>query len=601
MRRPFSFFGIQLKLFAVLVLFAAVLFLTASYGLYGAYAVTLASQKITETEIPLTKVVNEALVAMLEGKLALEEALAVDYFSQKEEIREHEFHLSDSILVFDAHLAAITWGSESEAFRKSGGGLNVSEWQRLHPADDSLVIQRPAAEQVQLAGVADIYFGGFSRNASEAIAAHKKFLRLKSEGREAEMEEAREVRREHVAKALRFSRLVTATLAETVQISNTAIAESAKAIQRTQQDVIRNMLFIFLIGSLAFLLVSFAFVRRTIVNPVQALTSVARALGSGNLSARAKIKSKDEIGVLANVFNQMADRLAEYPSQLEREVREKTNKLNELNKSLQIWLQENDEIGKILVRRDLELTQSNERLRDLDEAKSQFVSVAAHQLRTPLAGIKWTLYALLEAKVGRLNEEQEKFAGDAYKATIRLIDLVNDLLDVARLEEGRFGFKIKKQSLVPLVKKAYENFQKAAKGKGIKFSLELPKEDIPFLDFDEDKIAIVLENLVDNAIKYTPPGGKVALVIRKEKNRVSVEVADTGIGMPASQIGRVFTKFFRAENAQLYQTSGTGLGLYLAQNIVEHHGGAMFFKTEENKGSTFTFSLPISKSDIKKV
>ena len=291
-----------------------------------------------------------------------------------------------------------------------------------------------------------------------------------------------------------------------------------------------------------------------------------------------------------------------------RALRRKTLVLKDLleelavvNRELIVRNKESDEVAKVLVRRDLELTQANERLQEMDAAKSQFVSVAAHQLRTPLAGIKWTLYALLEEKMGRLNKEQEKFAGDAYKATVRLIELVNDLLDVARLEEGRFGFKIKKQSLVPLVKKVYENFQKVASGKGIKFSLVLPKEDIPLLDLDEEKIAIALENLVDNAIKYTSPGGKATVTIRKEKNSVRVEVADTGIGMPADQIKKVFTKFFRAENAQLYQTSGTGLGLYLAQNIVVHHGGVMFFKTEENKGSTFTFSLPIPKAGIKKV
>ena len=597
---PFSFFGIQLKLFAVLVLFVSVLFLTASYGLYGAYVLTQSSQEIITREVPLAKGVSEALVSILQAEFALESALAVDDFSQGEKIREHESHFNASILTFETYLAAITWGSESEAFQKSDGGLNFSEWQRLNLAGN-VIIQRPSREQVQLAGAADIYFWGFSRNASRAIAAHTKILRLEFEDKEEKIDEAREARRTHRALALRFSGLVAETLSATVKISNTAIAESAGNIEKTQQDVGRSMLLIFLFGASGFLLVSSVFVRKAIVNPVQALTSVARTLGSGNLSARAKIQSKDEIGVLAGVFNQMADRLAEYPRQLEKEVRGKTNKLNELNESLQTWLHENDEIGKILVRRDLELTQSNERLRDLDEAKSQFVSVAAHQLRSPLAGIKWTLYALLEEKVGRLNREQEKFAGDAYKATMRLIDLVNDLLDVARLEEGRFGFKIKKQSLMPLVKKVYENFQKAAKDKGIEFSLEPSKEDIPFLDFDEEKIAIVLENLVDNAIKYTPPGGKVALTIHKEKNRVSVEVADTGIGIPADQVGRVFAKFFRAENAQLYQTSGTGLGLYLAQNIVAHHGGVMFFKTEENKGSAFTFWLPIPKSGIKKV
>lgn len=274
----------------------------------------------------------------------------------------------------------------------------------------------------------------------------------------------------------------------------------------------------------------------------------------------------------------------------------KDRALMRANQELMQLAQDLDQGGKLLVRRDLELTRSNERLRDLDALKSQFVSVTAHQLRTPLAGIKWTLYALLEGKVGKLNLQQKKFSNDAYAATMRLIELVNDLLDVARLEEGRFGFKKKRQALVPVVKKVFENFERAAREKGIAFSLVLPKSTVLLLDFDEERIRIVLENLMDNAIKYTPPGGSVAVTLRKDKEAVRIEVADTGIGMPEDQAQKVFTKFFRAENAQLLQTSGTGLGLYLAKNIVEHHGGSMFFTTKENKGSVFTFVLPIPKT-----
>ncbi|MBI2098672.1 MAG: HAMP domain-containing histidine kinase [Candidatus Wildermuthbacteria bacterium] len=252
-----------------------------------------------------------------------------------------------------------------------------------------------------------------------------------------------------------------------------------------------------------------------------------------------------------------------------------------------------EEAGKLLVRRDLELTQSNERLRDLDAIKSQFVSVAAHQLRTPLAGIKWTLYALLEERTGKLNAEQKTFAGDAYKATLRLIELVNDLLDASRLEEGRFGFKTQKQDFLPVVQSTYEKFEKSAKEKGVTFSFVAPKEPLPTLTIDKEKITIALENMVDNALKYTPPGGRVTIRLFKEKNQVICDVADTGIGMPKDQTSKIFTKFFRAENAQLSQTSGTGLGLYLAKNIIEHHGGAIFFTTKENQGSTFTFTLPI--------
>jgi len=310
--------------------------------------------------------------------------------------------------------------------------------------------------------------------------------------------------------------------------------------------------------------------------------------------------------------------------ELEKRVQERTAELTKANERLQEWLHENylsakllvqrdrelvatnrkmeqlnkelDETGKILVRRDMELTNSNERLRDLDAVKSQFVSVAAHQLRTPLAGIRWTLYALLEEQVGKLNDEQKKFAGDAYAATLRLIDLINDLLDVARLEEGRFGFNITRLSFTPIVQAVCKRFQKNADDKGIAFSLKLPRRKIPSLDFDEEKIMIVLENLIDNAIKYTAPGGSILISLAQDKNMVTVEVADTGIGMPKDQVSRVFTKFFRAQNAQLYQTSGTGLGLYLSKNIVEHHQGSISFTTKENGGSTFTFSLPIPKT-----
>ncbi|HZX50185.1 MAG TPA: HAMP domain-containing sensor histidine kinase [Candidatus Paceibacterota bacterium] len=272
-----------------------------------------------------------------------------------------------------------------------------------------------------------------------------------------------------------------------------------------------------------------------------------------------------------------------------------------MNARLQELLQESHETGKMLVRRDLELTQSNERLRDLDEIKSQFVSVAAHQLRTPLTGIKWTLYALLEERMGKLNREQKKFAKDAYESNLRLIDLVNDLLDASRLEEGRFGFKKKRQAFAPVVEETCETFRKTAAEKGIAFSLQMPKGAVPQLDFDENRMRLVLENLLDNAIKYTPPGGSVTVKLWQEKSNVSVEVADMGIGMPEDQISKVFTKFFRAENAQLAQTSGTGLGLYLVKNIVEHHGGAVFFTTKENKGSAFTFTLPTPQSDTKKI
>lgn len=253
-----------------------------------------------------------------------------------------------------------------------------------------------------------------------------------------------------------------------------------------------------------------------------------------------------------------------------------------------------NETARVLVRRDLELTETNERLQEMDEAKSEFVSVAAHQLRTPLAGIKWTVYTLLDESFGKLNADQKKLASDAFISTNRLIDLINDLLDIARLEEGRFGFTFKRQDFVSLVKSVWKNFEERAHKKGIDFSLLLPDSFVPFLNVDEEKIGIVLDNIFDNAIKYTSPGGKVVVTVRKEEKQVIVQVRDSGIGIPRDQCKRVFTKFFRAENAQLYQTSGTGLGLYLTKNIIERHKGSIFFESKEGEGSMFTVILPIA-------
>jgi len=268
-------------------------------------------------------------------------------------------------------------------------------------------------------------------------------------------------------------------------------------------------------------------------------------------------------------------------------------RLRRIHRGLQKFLTELDGTGKMLVRRDFELTRLNARLVELDQVKSEFVSVAAHQLRTPLTGIKWTLSSLLKEGEKTFSADQKKILEDAFKATNHLIELINDLLNVARLEEGRFGFNIRQQSLLPLAQKIAERFRLAAKEKGVTLITRLP-EELPLFMLDPEKMDIVLDNLLDNAIKYTPSGGNVEFAIAMEGDRAKISVKDSGIGIPDAQRHRMFSKFFRAQNAQLKQTSGTGLGLYVSKNIVEKHGGALSFESQEGKGTTFIIILPAS-------
>lgn len=268
-------------------------------------------------------------------------------------------------------------------------------------------------------------------------------------------------------------------------------------------------------------------------------------------------------------------------------------RLARLNEKLNGLLKENYEVGKILVRRDIELTEANARLLGLDISKSEFVSVAAHQLRTPITGIRWSFNALLDKELGEINSEQQKVLEDGLKSSVRMIDLINALLSVARIEEGRFGLRFKKQPFGLIIESAVNRHRKAIEDKGIMLFLDV-QQGVPVVSVDEEKINMVLDNILDNATKYTSPGGSITVKVNEENRNLHCVITDTGIGVPKAQLSRLFTKFFRAENAVRFQTSGSGLGLYVVKNIIETHGGTIKIESEEGKGTTVSFTIPIT-------
>lgn len=233
------------------------------------------------------------------------------------------------------------------------------------------------------------------------------------------------------------------------------------------------------------------------------------------------------------------------------------------------------------------------RAKEIDRLKSEFISTAAHQLRTPLSAVKWTLKMLVDGDFGTLNSEQKTFLMQGYQSNERMIDLVNDLLDVARIEEGRFGFNFSFIQLEDLIDNIVQDFTHRIEEKKIKFKFIKPDEKLPKVRVDPSRIRLVIQNLIDNAIKYTPEVGEVTVLIKYSKLNIEFSVKDSGIGIPANQINRLFTKFFRSDNALKMQTEGSGLGLFIVKNIVEKHGGKIWVESKENKGSTFAFSLPV--------
>ncbi|MBI4128968.1 MAG: PAS domain-containing protein [Parcubacteria group bacterium] len=233
----------------------------------------------------------------------------------------------------------------------------------------------------------------------------------------------------------------------------------------------------------------------------------------------------------------------------------------------------------------------------LARTKSEFISIAAHQLRTPLSAIKWTMESVLSGEMGSLSDEQKKFLFRAAESNERMIHLVNDLLDVARIEEGRFGYRMRVQSIEPLVRDIMEAAQLAAHAKHVTLSADIPARALSPLAYDGDRLRLAFQNFLDNALSYTPEGGTVMVRVHEASGMIIVSFEDTGIGIPRHQIPRLFTKFFRAENAVKVKTDGTGLGLYLARNIIQRHAGEIDVSSEPGRGSVFTVRLPI-KTEI---
>lgn len=230
----------------------------------------------------------------------------------------------------------------------------------------------------------------------------------------------------------------------------------------------------------------------------------------------------------------------------------------------------------------------------IDKMKSEFISIAAHQLRTPLSAIKWVIKMVLDGDVGKLSDEQKEFLSKGYESNERIINLVNDMLNVSRIEEGRFGYNFDKHDFKGLLEKVRVHVQNSMEAKNIKFTIEVPKE-VPKIYMDETKMDLALTNLVENAIKYTPDYGKIGIKVEAGESFIKVRVKDNGVGIPAKDQPKLFSKFFRAENVVRMQTEGSGLGLFMVKNIIKRHGGEITFESEEGKGTEFVFTLPINE------
>lgn len=241
-----------------------------------------------------------------------------------------------------------------------------------------------------------------------------------------------------------------------------------------------------------------------------------------------------------------------------------------------------------------ELRSSNAQLKHLDEVKDEFMSMASHQLRTPLTSIKGYLSMVLDGDMGKITPQQEKVLIEAFNSSERMVHLIADFLNVSRLQTGKFVIDKTVIDFNALVQQEIEDLRVMAKGHKLELVLSLPKTKF-LINADASKLREVVTNFVDNAIFYSRPVSKVAIKVKQDDGTLLFTVTDTGIGVPKKEQSKLFGKFFRATNARKQRPDGTGVGLYLAHKVVMAHGGKVIFESVEGKGSTFGFRIPLAK------
>jgi len=237
------------------------------------------------------------------------------------------------------------------------------------------------------------------------------------------------------------------------------------------------------------------------------------------------------------------------------------------------------------------ITHSFERLAEASRMKSEFISVVSHQLRSPLSNLRWAIELLMSGRLGKIEEKQTEYFRILKENSGRMQELVSDLLTVSRIETATLPLKKKEIFLPDLINKLISEFEPFAKASNVEIEFKSQK-DLPKVLADPSQIRLVVENLLDNAIRYIKDKGKAEIRLEKKGKNLYFEIKDNGVGIPKEDQKYIFQKFFRSENILRYQTQGSGLGLYITKAIVERSGGKIGFKSQEGVWSTFWFTLP---------
>ena len=356
-----------------------------------------------------------------------------------------------------------------------------------------------------------------------------------------------------------------------------------------------------------FIGVLYVFFKVVVITPILKINEGIKSVTKNNLNFRVRIKSRDELGELARTFNQMISYLKEYKTQVERysktleaQVKRRTKQLNkkveELTKTklaLLNIMEDLNETNKKLKKAQSELRKSFRELKKLDIEKDRFISIAAHELKTPLTTLHGFSQLLQNEKILKDPEKRKKYLKIIEEETIRLSRLVTNVLELSRFDLGTLKLKIEDVKIPEILNDIKNQMEEDVKEKGLKLIIKTESK-LPKIRTDKEKLREILINLISNSAKFTEKGEITVKCKKIDNNTVQFSVTDTGIGIPKSSYNKIFTRFFQVESPYVRKTKGSGLGLSICKALVETLGGKIWFKSKLGKGTTFFFTLPIN-------
>lgn len=357
---------------------------------------------------------------------------------------------------------------------------------------------------------------------------------------------------------------------------------------------LKRVTYIIITVIILFSFLSSVILARRFTKPLIQLAECAKQVSKGNFNVKADMKTGDEIQEFADVFNNMIKSIKEREKEISVNTKELRNSKKEIESSKQ-KLERNVlslKVSRTAMLNIMEdINAANEQLKSLDKAKDEFLSVVSHELKTPLTPMKAYLEMLIDKDLGKLNPRQEESVRIIHRNIGRLKLLIDDLLDITRIETRRMRLNFGRRDIRKLIRNGISEMKTTAEKKHIDISSEFGK--MPFVEADSNRFAQVLTNLIDNALKFTPSGGSIKINAARKGSKVIVSVKDTGIGISEKNLLHVFEKFYQVDSSLKRKYGGTGLGLCICKGILEQHKGDIWIESELNKGTTVYFSLPI--------